>query len=195
MNRSMPGFPVLHYLLEFSQTDVHWASDAILPSHPLSPLLFLPSVFPSIRVFSNELGLHIRGPKYWSFCFISPSNECSRLISFRMTGLIFLSKGLSSSFFSTAILKLIYMLIFIYLAVPGFSFGMWDLVPQPEIEPRHSALGIQCLSHWTIRKVPQLCSLLDVWCWGSCLRSLSLCFPICKMGLVIVPPSWGWYKG
>ena len=88
-----------------------------------------------------------------------------------------------------------FVLISIYLDVLGLSFGMWDLVPQPEIEPRHSALGTQCLSHWTIRKVPQLCSLLDVWCWGSCLYSLSLCFPICKMGLVIVPPSWGWYKG
>ena len=49
------------------------------------PLLFLPSIFPSIRVFSNESALHIRWPKYWSFSFsISPSNEYSGLISFRM---------------------------------------------------------------------------------------------------------------
>ena len=49
------------------------------------PLLLLPSIFPSIRVFSNELALHIRGPKYWSFSFsISPSNEYSGLISFRI---------------------------------------------------------------------------------------------------------------
>ena len=49
------------------------------------PLLLLPSIFPSIRVFSNELALCIRWPKYWSFCCsISPSNEYSRLISFRM---------------------------------------------------------------------------------------------------------------
>ena len=48
-------------------------------------LLLLPSVFPSIRVFSNELALHIRWPKYWSFSFsISPSNKYSRLISFRI---------------------------------------------------------------------------------------------------------------
>ena len=54
----------------------------IQPSHPLSPLLLLPSVFPSIRDFSNELAVHIRWPKYWSFSFsISPSNEYSRLIS------------------------------------------------------------------------------------------------------------------
>ena len=80
-----PGFPVLHYLSEFAQTHVHWVSDAIQPSHPLlSPF---PSVliFPSIRVFSNELTLHIRWPKYWSFSFsISPSNEYSRKISFRI---------------------------------------------------------------------------------------------------------------
>ena len=49
------------------------------------PLLLLPSVFPSIRVFSNESVLHIRWPEYWSFSFsISPSNEYSELISFRM---------------------------------------------------------------------------------------------------------------
>ena len=76
------GFPVLHYLPEFAQTHVHWVSDAIQPSHPLSPLLLLPSTFPSIRVFSNESILHIKWPKYWNFS-VSPSNEYSRLISFR----------------------------------------------------------------------------------------------------------------
>ena len=62
--------------------------ESVMPSNHLilcHPLLLLPSVFPSIRVFSNELALHIRSPKYWSFSFsISPSNEYSRLISFRM---------------------------------------------------------------------------------------------------------------
>ena len=86
---STPGFPVLHYLLEFAQIHVHWVSDAIQPLHPQSPLL-LPSILPSIRVFSNEWVLHIRWPKYWSFSFnISPSKEYSGLISFRLTGLIF----------------------------------------------------------------------------------------------------------
>ena len=60
-------------------------SDAVQPSRPLSSLFLLPSVFPSIRVFSNESVVHIRWPKYWSFSFsISPSNEHPRLISFRM---------------------------------------------------------------------------------------------------------------
>ena len=62
-----------------------WVGDAIQPSHPLSPLLLLPSTIPSIRVFSNESVLHIRLPKYWSFSFsISLSNEYSGLVSFRM---------------------------------------------------------------------------------------------------------------
>ena len=84
MDCSTPAFPVLHHLLEFAQTHVHWVSDTIQPSHPLSP----PSpalVFPSIRVFSNESALPIRWPKFWSFSFsISPSNEYSGLISFRI---------------------------------------------------------------------------------------------------------------
>ena len=70
---------------QFTQTHVHCISDAIQPSHPLSPLLLLPSIFPSIRVFSSESVLCIRWPKYWSFSFsISPSSEYSGLISFRI---------------------------------------------------------------------------------------------------------------
>ena len=56
-----------------------------MPSNLCHPLLLLPSIFPSIRTFSNESALHIRWPKYWSFSFsISPSNEHPGLISFRM---------------------------------------------------------------------------------------------------------------
>ena len=74
------------------ETHVHWVSDAIQPSHPLSSLLLLPSIFPSIRVFSNESALHITWPKYWSFSFsISPSNKYSGLISFRMDWLALLA--------------------------------------------------------------------------------------------------------
>ena len=85
MDCSTPGLPVHHQLLELTQTHIHWVDDTIQPSHPLSPFLSLPSVFPSIMVFSNELALCIRWPKYWSFNFsISPSNEYSGLISFRI---------------------------------------------------------------------------------------------------------------
>ena len=61
--------------------------ESVMPSNHLilcHPLLLLPSIFPSIRVFPNESALHMRWPKYWSFSFISPSNEYSGLISFRM---------------------------------------------------------------------------------------------------------------
>ena len=85
MNYITPGLPVHHQLPESTQIHVHWVGDAIQPSHPLSSLLLLPSIPPSIRVFSNESTLRIRWPKYWSFSFsISPSNEYSGLISFRM---------------------------------------------------------------------------------------------------------------
>ena len=87
MNCSMPGLPVHHRFPECTQTHVHWASDAIELSHLIlcRPLLLLPSIFPSIRVFSNESALHIRWPKYWNFSFnINPSNEHPGLISFRM---------------------------------------------------------------------------------------------------------------
>ena len=82
---STPGFLVLHHLLELAQTHV---IDLVMPSSHLilcRPLFLLPSAFLSIRVFSNESALCIRWPKNWSFSFsISPSNEYSGLISFRM---------------------------------------------------------------------------------------------------------------
>ena len=84
MDCRMPGFSVHHQLLELAQTHVRHVGDARQPSHPLLPLL-LPSIFPSIRVFSSESVLRIRQPKYWSFSFnISPSNEYSGLSSFRI---------------------------------------------------------------------------------------------------------------
>ena len=82
MNRSTPGLPVDHQLPELAQTHVHRVSDAI---QPCCPLLLLPSIPPSIRVFSNESTLRMRWPKYWSFrVSIIPSKEIPGLISFRM---------------------------------------------------------------------------------------------------------------
>ena len=84
MDCSMPGFPVLHHLLEFAQTYIHWVGDAIQSSHPLLPPSPA-SIFLSIRVFSNESALFIRWPIYWTFSFsISPSKEYSRLIAFKV---------------------------------------------------------------------------------------------------------------
>ena len=85
MDSSSPGFPVHHQLPEptpLMSIMLVMSSNHLVLCHPL---LLLPSVFPSIRVFSNESVLHIRWPKYWSFRFsISLSNEYSGLISFRM---------------------------------------------------------------------------------------------------------------
>ena len=82
MDCSSPGFHVLPYLPKFAQTHVHWVGNAIQPYHPILPCSPLPSIFPSIRVFTIESALHIRWPKYWSFS-ISTSSEYSGLISFR----------------------------------------------------------------------------------------------------------------
>ena len=82
---SMPGFPVVHHLPEFAQTHIHWVGDAIQPSH-----LLLTTSSPAFSPFqyqglSSESALFTRWPKYWSFSFsISPSNEYSGLISFRI---------------------------------------------------------------------------------------------------------------
>ena len=86
MDCSTPGFPLLKLM----------SIESILFKHLILhyPLLLLPSIFPSIRVFSNELALHIRWPKYWSFNFsISPSNEYSGLISFRVNWFGLLAQG------------------------------------------------------------------------------------------------------
>ena len=79
---STPGFPILHYLLEFAQSHVHWVGDVIYHLILCYPILLLPSIFP-ISIFSSELALLTKWSKYWSFS-ISPSNEYSGLISFRI---------------------------------------------------------------------------------------------------------------
>ena len=94
MDCSTPGRPVPHHLPEFTQTHVHWVSDAIQPSHPLS--------FPSPPAFSlsHHQGLFqwvsscIKWPKFWRFsCTISPSSEYSGLISFRIDWFDLLALG------------------------------------------------------------------------------------------------------
>ena len=106
MNYSIPGF--LSFTISLNLLKL-MSLESVMPSSHLilcRPLL-LPSIFPSIRVFPNELALPSRWPKFWRFIFsISPSNEYTGLISFRMTDLISLkSKGLSRVFSSSTILK------------------------------------------------------------------------------------------
>ena len=92
MDCSTPGLPVHHQLPEFTQI---MSIASVMPSNHLilcHPLLLLPSVFPNIRVFSNESVLHIRWPKYWSYSFsISPSNEYSGVTFFRIDWLYLLA--------------------------------------------------------------------------------------------------------
>ena len=101
---NMPGFPVHHHLLKLMSVE------SMMPSNHLtllSSLLLLPSIFPSIRVFSSESALCIRWPKCWSFSFsINPSNEYSGLISFRIDWFGFLTvQGTLKSLFQNHILK------------------------------------------------------------------------------------------
>ena len=82
------SFPISQSLIKLMFIKLMMPSNHLILCHPI----LLPSVFPSIRVFSNELTLHIRWPKYWSFSFsIGPSNEYSELISFRTEWLDFLA--------------------------------------------------------------------------------------------------------
>ena len=105
MDCSTSGFPVHHQYLELAQTHVHRVGDAIQPSYPLSSPL-LPSIFPSIRVFSNESVLHIRHPKYWSFNFSISRSSDQGWFPLGLTGLIsFQSKGLSRIFSNTTVQK------------------------------------------------------------------------------------------
>ena len=98
MNGSTPGLPVHHQLPEFTQTQVYRVGDVIQHLILCRPLLLLPPIPPSIRVFSNKSTLRMRWPKYWSFSFsISPSKEHPGLISFRMDWLDPLAVGLGKT--------------------------------------------------------------------------------------------------
>ena len=85
MDHSTLGLPIHHQLPKSAQTHLHWS---VMKSNHFTlchPVLLLPSIFPTIRVFSNESSLGIRWPKYWNFSFnVSPSDEHPGLISFRM---------------------------------------------------------------------------------------------------------------
>ena len=103
MSCSTPGSSVLHYLLEYAQTHIHWVGDTIQPSHLLWPPYPLPSVFPSIRVFSNESALCIRWTEYWALASVLPM-IIQGWFPFGLTGLIsLLSKELSRVFSSSTV--------------------------------------------------------------------------------------------
>ena len=102
---SMTGFPVLHYLPEFAQTHVLWDSDAMQPSHPLSPPSSLALNLSYHQGFFQWVNLCFRKPKYWSFS-ISPPMNIQSCFPLGLTVLIFLlSKGFSRVFSSTIVQK------------------------------------------------------------------------------------------
>ena len=146
MDCSTAGLPVYHQLPEITQTHVHWVSDMIQPSYPLSspspPAFNLFSI--NIRVFSSESAHRIRWPEYWSFSFsISPSSEYSGLISFRLTGLISLCLRFSQEsspapqfkIISSSILSLLYgpTLTSVHDYWENHSFDYTDLCWQSDV--------------------------------------------------------------
>ena len=149
--------------------------ESVMPFNNLilcCPLSLPPSIFPSIRVFSNESALHIRWPKYWSFSFnISPSSEHPGLISFRMTGWISLqSKGLKSllQHRSSKASILRHSAFFIVQLSQQQMLTIWSLVPLPFLKPAY-----------TSRSAWFTC------CWSLAWRILSIILLVCEMSAVV----------
>ena len=166
MNRSTPGLPVHHQLLGFIQTHVHRVSDVIQPSHPLlspSPPAPIPS---SIRVFSNELTLCMRCPKYWSFSFIiSPSNEHPGLISFRMDWLNLLAvqgtvKSLLQDHSSKASILWCSAFFTVQLSHPYMTAGKTIALPRRTFVGKVISLLLNMLSRLVITFLPRSKPLL-----------------------------------
>ena len=173
MDCSTPGFPVHHQLPEFTQTHVHWVSDAIQPLHPLLSLPLLPSIFPSIKVFSNESVFHIRWPKYWSFSFrISPSNESSGLISFRMDWLDLLAvqgtfKSLLQHQISKASILWLSAFFIVQLSYPYMTTGKTIALTRWTFESKVMSLLFNMLSSLVIGFLPRSNCLLISWLQSS----------------------------
>ena len=169
MNCSMPDLPVHHQLLEFAQTHVHWVSDAIQPSHPLSPLLLLPSIFSCIRVFSNESVHCIRWPKYWSFSFsIYPFSEYSGLISFKMEWLDLLAvqgtlKSLLQHHSSKVSILQCWALLIVQLSHPYMTTGKTIALTRWTFVNKVMSLLFNMLSRLVITFLPRSKRLLISW--------------------------------
>ena len=134
------------------------STESMIPSSHLSlchPLLLLPSVFPSIRVFWNESVLHIRWPKYWSFSLsISPSNEYSGLISFRMDWLDLLAgqgtlKSLLQHHSSKASILLCSAFFIVQLSHPSMTTGKTTALTRHTFVGREMSLHFICYLGWS----------------------------------------------
>ena len=180
------GLPVHHQLPEPTKTHVHWVSDAIQPSHLLlspsphmsvesamlsnhlvlcRPLLLLPSIFPSIRVFSNESILRMRWPKYWSFSFsISPSNEHPGQVSFRLDWLDLLAvQGTLKSLSSKASILRCSAFFTVQLSHPYITTGKTIALTRPTFVGKVISLLFNMLSRLVITFLPRSKHLLTSW--------------------------------
>ena len=161
----MPGFLVHHQLRDLAQTHVHQAVDAIQPSHSLLP----PSIFPGIGVFSNESVLYIRWPKYWSFSFsISPSNEYSGLISFRIDWLDLLAvqgtlKSLLQLHSSKASILRHSAFFMVQLSHPYLTTGKTIALTRQTFVSKVMSLLFNMLSRLVIAFLPRSKHLLISW--------------------------------
>ena len=165
----MPGFSVHHQLPEPAQTHVHRVGDAIQPSHPLSSPFPPAFYFPSSRIFSNEPVLCIRWPKYWSFSFsISPSNEYSGLISFRIDWLDLLAvQGTLKSFLqhhsSKASILRCSAFFIVQLAHPYMTAGKTIALIRWTFVRKAMSLLFNMLSRLVIAFLPKRKRLLISW--------------------------------
>ena len=183
MDCRTPGFSVHHHLPELAQTHVHWVGDAIQPSCLCRPLLLLSSVFPNIRVFSNESVLHIRWAKYWSVSFnISPSSEYSGLISFRMDWLDLLAvQGTLKSLFqhhsSKASILQPSAFFIVQLSHPYKTTGKTIALPRRTFVSKVISLLFNMLSRLVKAFLPRSKHLLISWLqspstvWGAAILS------------------------
>ena len=162
MNLSKPGLPVHH------QTHVHWVGDAIHHLVLCHPLL-LPSIFPSIRVFSSESILHIRWPKYWSFSFsISLSNEYSGLISFRINWFDLLAvqgtlKCLIQHHSSKALILQLSAFFMVQLSHPYMTTGKTIALTRQTFVGKVMSLPFNMLSKFVMAFLPRTKHLLISW--------------------------------
>ena len=161
----------LQHAITISQTLLKILSiKSVLSNHLIlcHPLLLLLSIFPSIRVFSNELALHIRWPKYWSFRFsISPSNEYSRLISFRMDWLDLLAiQGTLKSlqyYSSKASILWCSAFFMVYLSHPYITTGKTIALTRWTFVGKVISLLFNMLSRSVITFLPRSKHLLISW--------------------------------
>ena len=165
MNHSMPGLPVHHQLLEFTQTYVHWISDAISHLILCCPLLLLPSIFPSIRDCSSRSAVPIKWPKYWSFSFsISPSKEHPGLISFKMDWLDLLAVQRTLKSSPTPQFKNFHSVAFSFLHSPTFTsiYDHWKKhsLDQKDLVGKVMSLLLNILSRLVITFIPRSKHLL-----------------------------------